>query len=528
MKKILFLFLVGTLGFYLTSCDDDDTPPPSSVVSISGIPATAEVQLGGTLSVPNVVLTATDGFATANAFTLSVDGGAAIDLSALIAGNSPQTVTVSATTTDLGLSTLGNATLVFTLTDANGETDTFTHILSVVAETGAPTIIVSSNIDENTTWFTGNIYELATRVIVEPGAALTIQPGVIVKGQFGDGANATALIIARGAQIFAEGTAAQPIIMTATADDIQPGEIVSPNLNATNSGLWGGFIVLGNAPISEETNNGTDQIEGIPPDEGFAEYGGNDSDDNSGIIRYVSVRHGGAILGDGDEINGISLGGVGSGTTIEFIEVVGNLDDGIEWFGGNVDVTNAIVWAADDDAIDIDQAYSGTIDNVIVVAFPGTDHAFEIDGPEGTLAGSYTITRASARGADDEIANFRDGATGSMNGAYFFNFVAPSFDTNGEEEGGTGEGDFRFSDDNTFTAYDADELTFSNLQITLADGTQDPMVGTATIAEVFADFDMTDQDAVMNVANGSQSQGADASAFANWSFTAASNALTGF
>ena len=220
-----------------------------------------------------------------------------------------------------------------------------------------------------------------------------------------------------------------------------------------------------------------------------------------------------------EEINGLTLGAVGSETTIEHVEVIANLDDGIEWFGGTVDVSNVLVWAADDDAIDIDQAYSGTIDNAIVIAFEGTDHGLEIDGPEGTATGSFTLTNVSIKGADDEIANFRDGATGSLSGAYFFNFVAPSFDTNGAEEGGTGEGDFTFSDDNTVLAYDNGDLTFANLEITL-----DPA---ATIAEVFADFTTEDQDAVAEVAAGAQTEGADPSAF-GWTFASQRGQLSGF
>lgn len=380
-------------------------------------------------------------------------------------------------------------------------------------------IVVSTNISENTTWTKTNIYELATRVIVEPGATLTIEAGTIIKGQFGDGSNATALIVARGAKIMAEGTAAEPIIFTSEVDDIEPGMINSPNLDETRSGLWGGVIILGNAPISDASNSGTEQIEGIPGDVTLAEYGGNDSNDDSGVLRYVSIRHGGTRLGDGDEINGLTLGGVGAGTTLDHIEVVGNLDDGIEWFGGTVNVTNVLVWAADDDGIDIDQAYSGTIDNAIVIAFSGTDHGLEIDGPEGTATGSFTLKNVTVKGADDEIANLRDGATGSIDGAYFFNFVAPSFDTNGADPDGTGEGDFRFSDDNTFAAYNAGNLTFSNIEITL-----DP---NATLAEVFADFNATDLSAVTEVAAGAQTQGADASVF-GWTFASAREALTDF
>ena len=153
----------------------------------------------------------------------------------------------------------------------------------------------------------------------------------------------------------AMGTEEAPIIMTSIADNIQPGDINSPNLTVDDNGLWGGLIVLGNAPVS--TNAGDEgRIEGIPADIPEGLYGGNSPMDNSGVIRYVSVRHGGTLIGEGNEINGITFGGVGAGTTVENMEVVANVDDGIEFFGGTVNVSNLLVWAQGDDAIDIDQA----------------------------------------------------------------------------------------------------------------------------------------------------------------------------
>jgi hypothetical protein len=111
------------------------------------------------------------------------------------------------------------------------------------------TIRVTGNITANTTWTTGKTYILGSRITVTSGAKLTIQPGVIVKGEVGTGANATALIIARGAQIDAQGTATQPIIFTSVADEIAPGQVASPNLEPTLEGLWGGLLILGKEKI---------------------------------------------------------------------------------------------------------------------------------------------------------------------------------------------------------------------------------------------------------------------------------------
>src|SRR5690606_34250542 len=228
--------------------------------------------------------------------------------------------------------------------------------------------LISEDISSDATWASGNTYILAGRIFVNEGVTLTIEPGVVVKGEAGTGTNATARVGASGGKIKAEGTADSPIIFTSVADEIVPGNIASPNLGSEINGLWGGVLILGKAPISVSSNASDFQIEGIPPSDTRGLYGGDDPEDNSGVLRYISIRHGGANIGEGNEINGLTLGGVGSGTVIENIEVVANQDDGIEWFGGTVNVTNAVVWNAGDDAIDTDQAWSGTLDNFIVIA----------------------------------------------------------------------------------------------------------------------------------------------------------------
>lgn len=224
-------------------------------------------------------------------------------------------------------------------------------------------VVITDNITSNTTWTNDKIWILGARVAVTNGATLTIEPGTVIKGQAGTGANATALIIARNAKINAVGTATAPIIFTSIADEIQPGQIASPNLDPTLSGLWGGLIVLGNAPISADAAEM--QIEGIPASDPSGLYGGTTAADNSGTLKFVSIRHGGANIGEGNEINGLTLGGVGSGTTVENIEIVANQDDGVEFFGGTVTVKNILVWNVGDDCFDTDQAFAGTIDNFV-------------------------------------------------------------------------------------------------------------------------------------------------------------------
>src|SRR5690606_12828842 len=162
-----------------------------------------------------------------------------------------------------------------------------------------------------------NIYILDGYVGVKEGATLTIEPGTIVKGEDGRGTNASALIVDRGSKLIANGTADEPIIFTSVNDGIQVGETES-TLEVLDAGLWGGVILLGNAPISATSAEAA--IEGIPADEGYR-YGGDNATDNSGSLKYVSIRFSGIALEADSEIQGLTLGGVGSGTTIENIEI---------------------------------------------------------------------------------------------------------------------------------------------------------------------------------------------------------------
>src|SRR5690606_32225581 len=127
------------------------------------------------------------------------------------------------------------------------------------------------------------------------------------------------------------GTAEAPIIFTSVLDGIEPGQ-TKGTLSSSDVGLWGGVIVLGKAPISVNGDVQTAQIEGIPATESYGQYGGSDAADNSGSLKYISIRHGGISIRADNEINGLTLGGVASGTTVDHSEVVANQDYRIEWF----------------------------------------------------------------------------------------------------------------------------------------------------------------------------------------------------
>ncbi|GIR98636.1 MAG: hypothetical protein CM15mP101_10060 [Flavobacteriaceae bacterium] len=371
-----------------------------------------------------------------------------------------------------------------------------------------------------------HIWTIRGRVYVSSGATMTIPAGTILKAEGGTGTNASFLCVAQGGKLIANGTASAPIIMTSVADDIQPGQLVGSNLTL-QQGLWGGLIVLGNAPISV-SGGATAQIEGIPASDTNGLYGGSDASDNSGTYNYISVRHGGTSIGEGNEINGVTFGGVGTGTTVSNIEVVANVDDGIEFFGGTVNASNLLVWAQGDDGLDIDQSYSGTVSNSMVILGANSDHALEIDGPEGTMEDTYTLNNITLVGADGVVgdyADFRSYAMGANNNIYAFNFPA----------GNDFELDYRRDVQAHFLS---GELSFSNIQVVVPSG--DSLTG----GQIFNDTtreggsetgaptpnaDFNDgknpggSSFASSVAAGSQTVGADASVF-SWTLAAARGA----
>ncbi len=235
------------------------------------------------------------------------------------------------------------------------------------------------------------VYIIDRFAYVASGDVLTIPAGTILKANNGQGADASALIVARGGKIMAEGTAEEPIIFTSIKDEIQPGEKTSTiDPTTLSQGQWGGLIILGKAPVSVKPTLSADgvgkegYIEGVPSTFDYSKYGGNEPEDNSGVLNYVSIRYTGSTLSTDEEIQGLTLGGVGSATSINNIEIFSSFDDGVEFFGGTVNITNLLVAYQTDDAIDIDQSYAGTIDNSVVLLYnpqAGND-GLEIDGPE--------------------------------------------------------------------------------------------------------------------------------------------------
>jgi hypothetical protein len=283
------------------------------------------------------------------------------------------------------------------------------------------TVTVSGNITSDVTWTKTTLYKLNGFVFVTGGATLTIEAGTMIQGLPGQGENASALIIAKDGKIMAQGTASMPIVFTGN-EDTYNGDAYGDNV----SGLWGGLIVLGEAPTNNPSNDY--RIEGIPDDASYpAQYGGSAADDNSGVLEYISIRHGGTNIGQGNEINGLSLGAVGNGTTINQIEVISNVDDGVEWFGGTVNTKHLFVAYCGDDSYDYDEGFQGKGQFWVTVQAEGTggrlgEHDSGGDG-EGTEPYSKPmIYNATYVGNGNEtLVTFRDDAGGTYANSIFYN-----------------------------------------------------------------------------------------------------------
>ena len=253
------------------------------------------------------------------------------------------------------------------------------------------TITISGDITEDSQWTADKNYILDQQVTVLPGATLTIESGTVIKANAGEAPMVSMLVVARGGKLMAQGTAEKPIIFTSINDNLNPANGVKSALLNTDVGLWGGIIILGNAPVSLDNRDDQTFYIGLDPANDNSYYGGENEEDNSGVLEYVSIRHGGVFMGTGSESNGLTLCGVGAKTTLNQIEIFANQDDGIEFFGGTVNVSNLIVHGSADDAIDIDEGYAGTISNFLIQLVEDSDNAIEINGGEEGQAGDFTL-----------------------------------------------------------------------------------------------------------------------------------------
>ncbi|WP_018627682.1 hypothetical protein [Niabella aurantiaca] len=232
-----------------------------------------------------------------------------------------------------------------------------------------------STITANTTWTANNKYLLKGFVYVADGATLTIEPGTVIKG---DNKSKGTLIIARGGKIIAQGTADKPIVFTSNFPKGQ-----------RKAGDWGGLILLGKAPSN--TTADKSKVEGgltVPTGTTLNEYGGDNPADNSGILKYVRVEFAGVEYSTDNEINGITFGGVGSGTQVSYVQVYRSGDDAIEWFGGTVNADHLVATGTWDDDFDTDNGYSGKVQFAIAQRNPAYRDKSESNGFESDNDGN--------------------------------------------------------------------------------------------------------------------------------------------
>ena len=370
LSKIIFIAAIS--GFvFLFSCSEEEMPKRKPTVTST--PGTIEGEEG-------------------EMFTITVNWSAEAGLESLSCTSSQVTIPsgLSGTSGSFEIDFVLGAedeVVTFTIVDMDGvqSTDSFIVTLSAIK-----TITDDDLVGGQTYSFTKDKqYMLDGLVYLEKGGKLNIEAGTVIKFKKSPSSSdpTSALIITRGAQIFAEGTADEPIIFTAEADDV-----TQQSLLPSENQQWAGLVLLGSASVMKSGNTLL-QIEGISTEEPRGRYGWGDTDfptandaDNSGTLKYVSIRYTGFALNgqSGDEIQGLTLGAVGSGTTIDYVESFSSDDDGIEIFGGTVDLKHFIVAFAADDSYDLDQGWRGTGQYLFALQGDGSvskyDHLGEWDG----------------------------------------------------------------------------------------------------------------------------------------------------
>ena len=269
----------------------------------------------------------------------------------------------------------------FPITDNTNQTDwTYGWSNFDPENTTYPNTSLTLNSDITTNTTLSGVVHLVNKVYVKNGATLTILPGTIIRGDF---ATQGTLIITRGSQIIAEGTQLNPIVFTSNNPVGQRSE-----------GDWGGLVLLGNAINNQP--GGVANIEGIVPTND-TQHGGNNDNDNSGVLKYVRIEFAGIPLEPNKEINGLTFGSVGNQTTVDFVQVSVSGDDSFEWFGGTVDCKHLISLSATDDDFDTDFGFRGKLQFGLAIRnenfsdAAGDSNCFESDNDaQGSVAQPLT------------------------------------------------------------------------------------------------------------------------------------------
>ena len=200
---------------------------------------------------------------------------------------------------------------------------------------------LKGTITSDVTLTAGSTYKLSGEYIVEDGATLNIEAGVKIISIYDDIVDY--ILVKQGGKINAVGTSSAPIVMTSEKEE---------------PGAWGGIHICGKAHTNAEGGKGSSEI-------GGATYGGNDDADNSGTLKYVRVEYSGYAFDSEHEANGITFYGVGNGTTVEYCQAYKGSDDGFEFFGGSVNVSNLVSVSCSDDSFDWTEGWNGTATNLV-------------------------------------------------------------------------------------------------------------------------------------------------------------------
>ncbi len=318
------------------------------------------------------------------------------------------------------------------------------------------TVNLSGVYTENLTLDPTIEYIVTGPVLIADGVTLTIPAGMTIKAQ-PVGVNAY-IAIQQGGRIIADGTASEPIVLTSNA--------ASPS-----SGDWGGLVLCGRAPINSTADGSEDTA---TSEVGGLSYGGNVPTDNSGIVEYVRIEYAGGAIDGNAELNGLSVYGVGSGTTIDYVQVFEGSDDGFEFFGGTVNASHLVVVNSEDDSIDWTEGFTGTLTDVYVQHGESHDKAFECDGyntdfsNEGGYFSKPTVNNVTVIGDgiddDDEAIRLRAGTQGIFTNVLIQDY-AEAFDLDGDAgDNPTGQGVL----DGDLSVTDA---TFNNVTLNLKNDT---------------------------------------------------------
>ncbi len=280
---------------------------------------------------------------------------------------------------------------------------------------------VDSDIVTDTVWETGKRYVLEETIFVD-NAQLTIEPGVVIEGEAG-----SALIVTSSAKLFARGSRNEPVVFTSAKPD---GERAR--------GDWGGVVLLGKAPVNEPDA----AIEGVPETDLRGRFGGSDPDHSCGVLQYTRIEFAGFEVYKNNELNGLTLGACGSNTIVQNVQVHRALDDGIEMFGGTVDLQNIVVTGAADDSIDWDWGWNGRVQFAVIQQHRDAgDNAFEGDSNgsnHSALPRSeptfYNVTLyGSGRSAKEHRAILlREGSGGHFHNMIIDSFAIEALDTRDE------------------------------------------------------------------------------------------------